>query len=206
MKADLDRSRGEGEGWDELRSLLRHWRVPEPPPEIEDELRRTFRRRPRQRRLVWLSLAAGLTLLLVSQVERAGRPVPPARPDAGARPTSSAPPPPTTKEPERSVSGPGAPPARAPHHPPPPRVTAEPEVVVEPGQAELIAAFARSLREVGEAGPGPIPQAESLSRDGALATTLAGPGVDAPQYGMQWETRADEWTLVHLSVRWEVKG
>ncbi|MGD8897220.1 MAG: hypothetical protein PVJ73_14395 [Acidobacteriota bacterium] len=201
MKANSDRNWDSDEGRDELRSVLRHWRVPGPPPEIEEDLRRTFRRRRSRRRgLVWVSLAAGVTLLLVSQVERTGRPVPLARPDAGAPVTRAVLPPPTTQEPERPASVAAAPPARA-HRRPSPEVAAESEVVVvEPGQAELLAILARRLRGVGEAGRGPIPRAESLSRDGALATTLAGPGTDAPQYVMQWETRTDEWTLVHPSA------
>lgn len=201
MKPDIDRNVGGEEGRDELRSLLRHWHAPGAPPEIEEKLRRAFRRRrSRRRRLVWLPLAAGLTLLLVAQFERAGRPVPPAPPEAGAPVTSPALPPPPTKAPERSVTVAKAPAPRAARHPPSPEVAAEPEVVFEPGQAELLVAFARRLRSVGEAGTGPIPRAESLSRDAALARTLAAPQTAAPSYRRQWETRTDEWTLVHQSA------
>jgi hypothetical protein len=74
MKANLRPGPEDGPEREALRAFLRQWHVPGPPPDIEEDLRRTFRRRRSGRRpVVWLALAAGLASSLAG---RHRRPVP----------------------------------------------------------------------------------------------------------------------------------
>jgi len=85
MKANLTPGPKDGPEREALRAFLRQWNVGAPPPDLEEDLRRTFRRRSVRRPAVWLALAAGIALVALSQVVRTQRPAPPARPvvDAG---------------------------------------------------------------------------------------------------------------------------
>src|SRR6185503_15358649 len=66
MKADANHDWDDGEAA-ELRAALRGWTVPPPPTEIEDALRREFRRRrPRRPSAVWLSLAAAVVVVTLA--------------------------------------------------------------------------------------------------------------------------------------------
>jgi hypothetical protein len=185
-----------------LRSVLRHWQVPGPPPEIEEELRRTFRRRrSSRRRTLWLSLAAGLTLLLVSQIKLTGRPVPPALPERPIAAASAPPPSPTTVEPDRTgnLAPASASPVRG--HRSPTASPAEAEVIVEPGQAELLVELGRQLRGVRQAAPGTsIPRIEVVPADAPATPIPAVQATDVPQYRGDWETVAGAWPFVHRSV------
>jgi hypothetical protein len=164
MKADL-RS-GDGPERHDLRSFLRQWDVPSPPPDIEGDLRRTFRRRraAKGRPSLWLSLAAAAALAVVAlwRIEwhdRVATPAPTERPVAVASPL---PPPPETAEAGRPrSSAPGA------GEPSPPEPVAhrhrrqipaarEAEVIVEPGQARLLVELGQKLRDVRQAAAGDL--------------------------------------------------
>lgn len=196
-----DGGRGE-DGRHDLRRFLRQWPEPVAPPEIEEDLRRAFRRRRARRpTLWWLPLAAGLTLLLAWQIHRVGRPVSPI--PTGQRPLVSATPWPAPilgpDLPESEVFLPAPTPRRRTSSLP--AVHAEPEVVVEPGQAELLVAFARTGPGVIEVGSGAaMPRAEGLSVGAAVAPNLAMPEIGAVRYRTEWRARTDEWPLVQLSV------
>ena len=189
MKENAKPDSGGGPERDELRAMLRHWHVPGTPPEIEDALRREFqRRRSPRRRALWVSLAAGVTLLVTWQMRPPDLPVRPASPQAPLAAAPSPVPPPLTVEPERnpgstSVAADSGR-VRRPSSPAPPE--AEPEVIVEPAQAELLAELGRKLWGTRQAVPGTtIPQM---------------PEVEAPRYRAEWEPVAGEWPLVHRFV------
>ena len=199
MKADL-RS-GDGPEREGLRSILRQWDVPAPPPEIEEDLRRTFgRRRAKGRPVLWLTLAAAAVLaaLAVWRVEvgeRAATPASPERPVAAATPIRPTP----TAEPARSRHPDSvmAFPVQRPRRPDPaPR---EAEVVVEPGQGRLLAELEGKLRGVRQAAPGTsIPWIADGPAD-QPATIGAAEAADVPRYEGEWETVEAEWPYVHRS-------
>jgi len=202
MKANLTPGPEDGPEREALRAFLRQWRVPGPPPDIEEDLRRAFQRRRSGRRpVVWLALAAGIALVVLSQAVPTGRPVPPERPAAAAspRPVPSVPP-----ESGPIVSRPGA--AAAPA--PPVRVRrasvpspAEREVIVEPGQAELLAQLGRELRAVQQEAPRTTSlRIETVPADAPEATIPQMWATDAPAYRATWETVAGEWPFMHRSV------
>jgi hypothetical protein len=94
--------------------------------------------------------------------------------------------------------------AAAPAHAPrarraPDSSPSERDVIVEPGQAELLAQLGRRLRDVREAMPGAaVPRAETLpagAPDLAIQEVWA---TELPQYRGEWETVAGGW-LVHRS-------
>jgi hypothetical protein len=196
-------NRGLGSGSErepeELRTILRQWRVPGPPPEIEDDLRRTFRRRRGRRPpLLWLAVAASLALLLVYQVKRPGRPAPPV---VAERPTLRIPPAPPVVEADRRETR--ATPDAAAHAPraavaPP----AEGAVIVEPRQAELLAQLARQLQGVRQAPPGvSVPRIETVAADEPPPPIRAPQARDTvPQYRAHWEKVGNEWPFVQRSL------
>jgi len=204
MKADL-RS-GDGPDRRELRSFLRQWDVPSPPPEIEEDLRRTFRRRREKGRpALWLSIAAALALLALWRIgreDRAATPAPTERPVAVASPL---PPPPEAVEAGRarsSAPGAGGPSSPAPvaqrhrRQTPAPREAA---VIVEPGQARLLVELGRKLRDVRQPPPGNSIPGIGQTSAGPPATIGAGEQTDVPEYRGEWETLAGEWPYVHRS-------
>jgi hypothetical protein len=205
MKADLRWE--DGPEREELRTTLRHWKVPGPPPEIEEDLRRTFRRRrARGRRALWPSIAAAtvLALLAVWRIGVKDRPATTAPTGRAAAVPTPSPRRPTAVAVGRSPSSApvGLEPAAAVgavRLPRPTRAQAEVEVIVEPGQAGLLAEFGRTLRTVRQAAPGtPVPRIEGASRETPVA--LAGASAtDVPTYRGDWETVAGEWPLVHRS-------
>jgi hypothetical protein len=183
MKQDAESDRGGRPERDELRALLGHWTAPAPPPEIEDALRREFRRRRSRRwRALWVPLAAAATLIVAWQMRSTDVPLPPPSPESplAALPSPGAPP--RTALPE-SVSGPTpavAEAGRTPRRPIP--APKEPEVVVEPDQAALLVELGRKLSGTRQAIPGTaIPQM---------------PEVEVPRYLEEWQTVAGEWPLV----------
>ena len=187
MKADAKRDSGGGPERDELRQMLRHWPVPEAPPEIEKGLQRAFRgRRALRRRALWLSLAACVTLLLTWHVRRLEPPMRPAAAPGPVAATALQPPPAPAAERERAPgSTPVAvAPARA-RRPSGPR-RREPEVIVERAQAELLAELGRNVWATRHAAPG-------------TAIPLL-PDVEVPRYRQEWEAVAGEWPLVQQSV------
>ena len=204
MKTDLTRGSGDDPERERLQSILRDWRVPGPPADLEQDLRRAFRQRrrsSRRPRVVWLSLAAGLALVALSQVVPTGRPVPPERPVAVALPRP-APPAPPESGPIVSRAGAATAPTpavrvrRAPVPSP-----AERDVIVEPGQAELLAQLGRRLRDVREAMPGTaVPRVETLPA-GAPDLPIQDTRVtDQPPHRNEWEEVAGEWPSVYRSV------
>jgi len=187
MKEDAKPDWGDGPERDELRAMLRHWRAPQAPPEIEDALRREFRRRrSHRRRALWASLAAAATLIVAWQMRSADLPLRSPSPEAPVTVAPSLATPRQTVEPNRvSDSTPAVgEPARARRRPRP--APKEPEVVVEPAQAELLAELSRKMWGTRQAVPG--------------TTIPEMPEGDLPRYREQWETVAGEWPLVQQSV------
>ena len=183
MKADARRGPGDGPERDELRAVLRHWSAPAVPPEIEEGLRREFRlRRPPRghARELWLSLAAGLTLLVAWPLLSPD--VPPSSPSAQA-PVAVAPAPPLQMaEPDR-VSGSSSvatDPGRTRRRPT--RAPQALEVVVEPDQAELLAELSRRTWGVRQALPGTtisaMSEAELPQYRGEWAAVAGVPGME----------------------------
>jgi hypothetical protein len=186
MKQDLKPIEEDGPEWDELRALLRRWRAPQAPPEIEDALQREFRRRRARRRpVLWVPLAAAAALIVAWLVRPANLPFSTTSPKAPVVPVSSPAPPLRTAEPDRSsgatpaVAEPGR--ARRRSTPWP----KQPQVVVEPDQAALLAELGRTLSRTRQAIPGTaIPQM---------------PEVEVPRYLEEWQTVTGEWPLVQQS-------
>jgi hypothetical protein len=201
MKTDL--RNGSGGGPEEtLRSMLRQWDAPVPPPEIEEDLRRAFRRRRgRTRRPLWLSLAAALALLLVGQVEWSHRRLPagatvPAPPSATPYPPS-----PLATSPARPTSRPTASMASVQEPPGSKRGPAPDAVVVEPGQRELLVELAERLRE--RRHPRAVVSAaavESVPAGAREESTLEVAPAEVPRYEGRWERVENVWPLVQLST------
>jgi hypothetical protein len=203
MKTDLTRGSEDDPEREALRAFLRHWDVAGPPPDLEEDLRRTFRRRRRsgRRPAVWLALAAGLALLALWRATPTGRPVAPERPVAAASPR----PVPSARVESSPIVG-RAEPASVPAPPArmrraaasPPR---EADVIVEPGQAELLVRLGRELRLLRPAQPATtLPQVETVPADAPEPPFPRVPATDAPAYRATWETVAGEWPLIHRSV------
>ena len=205
MKANLKPGGGDGPGGEELRSFLRHWVVPGPPPEIEEGLRRTFRRRrAKGRPALWIPLAtaAALALLAVWRVGMKDRPVAPAPAERTVAVATPAPPAPAAVEPAPppSAPAPGKPSAARPSRRPTP-APREAEIVVEPGQAQGLAELGRRLRDVLQGVPGTtVPRVETLSAAAASSPIPAVGATDVPVYGAEWEAVAGEWPFVQQSV------
>lgn len=203
MKANLTPDPEDGPEREALRTFLRQWNVDGPPPGIEEDLRRTFRRRRRSVRQTvgWLALAAALALVVLSQVVPARGPVPPERPVAVASPRPA-----PTVAPESSVivgrvgaAIAPAPPARVRRPAAPSR--AEHEVIVEPGQAELLAQLGRDLRTVQQEAPRTTPLLIGTVPADAPETPIPRmPATDAPAYHAAWETVDGEWPFMHRAV------
>ena len=202
MKSNMTPGPEDGPEREALRAFLRHWHVAGPPPDIEEHLRRTFRRRRRsgRRPVVWLALAAGIALVVLSQAVPTGRPVAPERPVVATspRPALSVPPESGPIVDRASAAAP-APPARVRRAPVPPPT--EHEVIVEPGQAELLAQLGRELRTVQQEAPRTTPlRIETLPADAPEAQIPQMPAADTPAYRATWKTVAGEWPFIHRSV------
>ncbi len=204
MKANLTPDPEDGPEREALRAFLRQWPVPGPPPDIEEDLRRTFRRRRRRsgrQPVVWLALAAGLALLVLSQVVPKGRPVAPERPVVVASPRPA-----PTLVPESSpimsragVAAAPAPSARVRRARVP--APAEHDVIVEPGQAELLAQLGRELRTLQQEAPRTTSlRIGTVPADAQEASIPRMPATDAPAYRATWETVEGEWPFVHRAV------
>jgi hypothetical protein len=196
MRVDRRWGSGGGREPEELRAILRQWKVPRPPREIEDDLRRTFRkRRDRRPRLLWLAVAASVALLLAYQVKPPGRPALPVVPE---RPMTRTPSPPPVVETHRHDT-PGPPPRtrRAAVAPP-----VEDAVIVEPRQAELLAQLARQLKGVRQALPGvSLPRIEAVPAGGPPPQVRAArEGDTLLQYNAHWEKVGNEWPFLHRSL------
>lgn len=204
MKADREFGGGDGGGGpEELRTILRQWRVPAPSPDMEEELRRTFRRgRSRKRRLVWLALAASLfvaTALVLRLTSPMKAPDRVAEPAASVSPSAAGPP--KVEPPPADKRGPvhasSAPAKRSPTVRP-----ARNEVVVEPGQAELLAELARQWRNARQAGPGlSLPRIEVLPADAPPSAILQAQARDeVPEYRTRWKDVESEWPFAHWAL------
>ena len=202
MKVNLTPGPEDGPEGEALRAFLRHWHVAGPPQDIEEDLRRTFRRRRSRRRpAVWLALAAGLALFALFQVMPTGRPVPPERPVAVAspRPAPSLTPGSSPIVSRADVAAAPVSPARVRRAPVP--SPTEHEVIVEPGQAELLAQRGRELRAVQQEATGTTPpRIETVPADAPEARIPQMQATDAPAYRATWETVAGEWPFMHRSV------
>ena len=187
MKADARPDSGDGPEREELREMLRRWRVPGAPPEVEEGLRLAFRaRRAPRRSVLWLSLAACVTLLVAWQLWPGEAPV-----RRGAAPEPVVAP---ASQPSADLAVDRDPPSGSTHvvvtrartHRPATTPRPEPEVIVEPAQAELLAQLGRELWETRQAAPG--------------ATIPQMPDVEVLPYREEWEAVAGEWPLVQQSV------
>jgi hypothetical protein len=184
-----------------LRAFLRQWHVPGPPSDLEEDLRGTFRRRSRRRPVTWLALAAGLALVALSQFVLVRRPAPVARPATTASPRPATPVPPepgpVLTRPERAAVAASA--ARGRRVPAP--STTEPEVIVEPSQAELLARLGRELQALRPAEPATaLPRIETVPAGAPEAPIPKVLAAEARSYRAEWETVAGEWPLIHRSV------
>jgi len=195
MKADARPDRDDEPGRDELSAFLRQWPAPAPPSGVEEALRREFRvRRRRARSLApWAALAAGLGLVAVGLLVTLQESRRPAATDAAAPEMAATAAPPVVSqdvapgvEPERERAGEVAAPrvrravrAEAP-------VRRELVIVVEPGQAELLAQLGRQLWERRQAAPG--------------TEVVAMPEAPTPAYRAEWQPLAGVWPQVQQSV------
>jgi len=197
MKRDL--RTGSGSGPEEtLRSTLREWRVPAPPPGMEEDLRRAFRRRRGARRTAaWLATAAALAGLAAwpllrkeavpsvatgSPAVTVGAPLP----MSGAAATERRPP-------ERVEK------AGARRRPGRPLATVREEVIIEPGQAELLVRFGEGLQDLRP--PTTVLSGTQVAVVPAHASetpTLG--GAEVPRYQAEWERVAGVWPLVQVSA------
>ncbi len=195
---DPDETSRSAGGREPLRSILDEWRVREPPRKVEWQLRRTFRQRRRagQRgRQAWAAVAAGLTLLAVFMSRRSEDGKPPGVPPAATNPAPMAPRMATTEPHPVEVPSASAAPSR-PRVPPPAQGgrPAEPEVLVEPGQAELLVQFARNLRGTRQAPPGvSLPQIEVVGADAPAVAIPFAEAASVPAHRTEWETVEDQW-------------
>ena len=200
---DRDVDRWDGPKQDELRNVLRQWRTPEPPPGIEDELRRTFRRRRPRRSVLGLAVAAGLVILLVTLANRAFAP----RVRVVAQVPSSAPSAPAPVGPAAVTARPPSAPRALATRPRGSRRArrashAEPVVVVEPGQAALLRQLARALGGARVALPAGAPPApEVILPDVRREGLLQAPARDEVRpYRSEWKRIETEWPFVHRSL------
>jgi len=184
------------EGPEDLRSVLQLWQVPGAPPEIADHLRRVFRRRRTRRQVVaWFAVAAGLALVFVTLMRWRDRPAVPA--NAHVRAPVSTPAPRLTAATQRVES-----PARttSPHRAtrsPTPR-SAMPDVIVEPGQAELLARLAQQLNGLCQVAPGASwPRVEEQPMETPVAAIPSAGVAQIPSYRMDWVARNGQWLPVH---------
>jgi hypothetical protein len=203
MKVNLTPDPEDGPEREALRAFLRHWHVAGPPPDVEEDLRRTFRQRRRwgRRPVVWLALAAGLGLLALSQIVPKGRPVAPERPVvvASPRPAPTLAPESSTIVSRAGVAAAPAPPAGVRRAPVP--LATEHEVIVEPGQAELLVQLGRELRTVQREAPRTTPLLIETTPAGAPEAPIPQmPATNAPAYRAAWETVEGEWPFIHRAV------
>lgn len=207
---DREHGRRTEGGPDDLRAILRQWRVPETPPGIEDELRRAFRhRRNRGRDRAWkLALAAGLVIAVVTtgRATFAPRPpvaAPPPTPERSLSAVAGRDVLETTTPPVEPVGGRSKPWGERRSLPAAHRTArrVEPVVIVEPGQAALLAQLARDLRGVRHALPGgPPAAAEVMSADARPEALRHAPARDEPRsYHRDWKQIDAEWPSVHWS-------
>ncbi len=195
---DPDETSRSGDGREPLRPILDQWRVPEPPREIEWQLRRTFRQRRRagqRRRQAWVAVAASLTLLAVFLSRRSEDAKPPVVAPAATKPALLAPMV-ATAEPHRVEVPAASAAASSPRVTPPARAgrPAEPEVLVEPGQAELLVQFARNLRGTRQAPPGvSMPQIEVVGADAPAVPIPYAEAASVPAHRTEWGTVGDQW-------------
>ena len=192
---------GGGREREPLRPVLDQWKVPEPPREIEWQLRRTFRQgRAGHRRLKeWLAAAVASLILIVVLLDRRGQD---AKPRSVVEQAAAAPAPiGMTAEPHH-VEVPAA-------AAPPPRVTrrararrpAEPEVLVEPRQAELLLQLARSLRGTRQAPPAlSMPRVEVVGADAPAVAIPEAQPTEVPAHRTEWGTVAGQWPPIHLPL------
>jgi hypothetical protein len=196
MKADRTRDFEEGPERDALREALRRWPVPPVPEELETALRFELRmRRAKPRRVLWLSLAAGLALLAAWPLVFP-RPGAERRAASAARPRAPVQAPPVARVEAAQATIAEVVPLRPTARPSPARTAAgaraarrgvsPPSIVVEPGQAELLAEFGRTAWERTEAAPG--------------ASIPAMPAVRTPAFRAEWQEIAGEWPAVQVAV------
>jgi hypothetical protein len=135
-----------GDDPEPLRRLLRRYQVAPPPPEIEAALRATFRRRARKRRLfAGLAIAAGLLLAMGLVIPRSKT----SQDTDVVRRAVPTPPPAMSSHIESRPLLPRAVATQVPRRRPRPPTMArpsEPEVIVEPGQMELVMQLARRFQ------------------------------------------------------------
>jgi hypothetical protein len=200
---------------DELRGLLREWKAPEPPAQLERALVWRLRRRSAWKRWApWLAAAACLALVLLGRLTSAPTAPPPrgpgardaareATPPAAAAPlaAASASRPAGATAPGASSEGPsesGA--ATASQVGRASTAKAEDPVLVEPGQAELLAELARALRGARQSPPGaPLPPIEVIPAH-STPPIESSADVELQPYQLHWESVGGEWPSMRRAL------
>jgi hypothetical protein len=204
VKADLRHDSGGGPE-EPLRSILRRWDAPPAPIDLEEDLRRAFRRRGTRRRAAgWLALAAGLALLALWPAPRRDAATT-ARP-----PVASAPlPPPPALTVERAPAEPSRA-ARAPRVAPPHRRAPGDAagVIVESRQAELLVRLGEGLQRRRPSptvySGAPVTAASNapvavVPADAPETPTLAAGLGEVRRYQGEWEKVSGVWPPVQVS-------
>jgi hypothetical protein len=207
VKADL--RRGSGGGPEEpLRSILRLWEAPPPPADLEEDLRRAFRRRKsRHREGWWLALAAALALLALWPLMR--RETTPT-PGPSVAPVLSPPPmPAAVVPPARTGTSPASPAPRVADTPRRAQRANADVVIVEPGQAELLVRFGEGLQRMRASttvlSGAPVNVVSSapvnvVPADAPETPTLAARPGQVPRYQGDWERVSGVWPPIQLSA------
>jgi len=209
VKADLRRDSGGGPE-ESLRSILRRWEAPSPPPELERDLRSALRaRRPGRPVAGWLALAAALALLALWPLAWREPATAPARPVARV----SVPPPVAavgSTAPREPAEASRASKARRVAGPRRRALQADAgRVIVEPRQVELLVRFGehlqhrRSSASVFSSAPVTRVSSEPMTVVPAGAPeppTLAAGLAEVPRYRGDWERVSGVWPPVQLSA------
>jgi len=204
MKTHLHRSGGEEPGREELREWLRHWDVPAPPAQLEADLREAFRsRRPKHGPALWLTIAAAAVLITVRWIGSRGHAVAPVPAWTPVAEGSPPPPPPSVEgvRPPAPTTALATIPKAASARPAlgrRPTVPRPLEVIVEPGQARLLADLGRRFGELRRTAPAAAVPSTGGTRAAAPSTVPTMGATSVPAYQGEWETVAGEWPYVHV--------
>jgi hypothetical protein len=191
---------------DELRALLREWKTPAPPQQMERALAWRLRRRKAWRRgAPWLAAAACLALVFLGRLTSSPT-APPSQEshvrDAAGEATPSAagsPPPTLTHVPQPAgATSPGPATSRALRA----AATARPDdpVLVEPGQAELLTELTRDLRGAQQSPPGAPPPPIEVIPAHSTPPIESSADVELQPYQLRWESVGSEWPSMRRAL------
>jgi hypothetical protein len=179
---------------DELRLVLRSWKIQGASAEIEDRLRRTFRRRRSAPRLSpWLALAASLTLVVGGVLYLRAPRSPQTSPVAETTGPWASPTPKPITHPVRATASPGATLRAARRRP----MALEVKVIVEPDQGALLTQLARQLHGVRQVGICVTePRIDVVTAFDPVTKIPQAQVTDIPHYRAEWIATESEWPLV----------